>query len=190
MIDQTHAKASATTAASFKYGFDDVDDKETVDELRRNCGISGRFLTLSVMKRHDTGHGTNHAENLAEVYRKFILIDLVRMTHANSRSSKQLASDLIACIAGIVSNEPGHTAQGINECRQCLESFELLNLASWASATEVKAAHRDFAKVWHPDRFNDNDERLKRRAEEQFKRVQEAYEHLQSHRTKALKAIS
>jgi hypothetical protein len=45
----------------------------------------------------------------------------------------------------------------------------------------VKDAYRDLAKVWHPDRFGDGDTRLKKKAEEQFKRIRAAYAHLHEH---------
>lgn len=49
-----------------------------------------------------------------------------------------------------------------------------LDLEPGASAEEIKAAWRDLAQVWHPDRFGAN-ERLRRKAEESLKRINEAY---------------
>jgi hypothetical protein len=59
--------------------------------------------------------------------------------------------------------------------------YELLGLASGASAAEVKAAHRDLVKVWHPDRFA-HDQRLQEKAQEKLKEINEACELLTSGR--------
>ena len=50
------------------------------------------------------------------------------------------------------------------------------------SARELKAAHRDLAKVWHPDRFL-HDPRLRDKAQEKLKEINEAYELLSSGKT-------
>ena len=44
---------------------------------------------------------------------------------------------------------------------------------------ELKAAHRDLAKVWHPDRFL-HDPRLQEKAQEKLKEINEAYEQISS----------
>src|SRR4029079_15571064 len=44
---------------------------------------------------------------------------------------------------------------------------------------ELKAAHRDLAKVWHPDRFV-HDPRLQEKAQEKLKEINEAYDLLSS----------
>ena len=55
----------------------------------------------------------------------------------------------------------------------------LLGVAPNASAQELKAAYRDLAKVWHPDRFS-HDPRLQQKAQEKLKAVNEAYDLLTS----------
>lgn len=62
----------------------------------------------------------------------------------------------------------------IDERERCLE---LLGLKPGASAQEVKAAYRDMAKVWHPDRFA-HDPRLQEKAQNKLKEINEAYEAL------------
>jgi hypothetical protein len=56
---------------------------------------------------------------------------------------------------------------------------ELLGLKPGASAQEIKAAYRDLAKVWHPDRFS-HDPRLQQKAQDKLKEINEAYEALTS----------
>ena len=62
------------------------------------------------------------------------------------------------------------------------KAYELLGMKPGVSARELKAAHRDLAKVWHPDRFL-HDPRLRDKAQEKLKEVNEAYELLSSGKT-------
>lgn len=61
------------------------------------------------------------------------------------------------------------------------DAYRILEIAPEASAEELKSAHRDLTKVWHPDRFA-NDPAMQRRAEEKLKAINEAYETLRAHR--------
>jgi hypothetical protein len=61
-------------------------------------------------------------------------------------------------------------------------AYELLGVKPGVSSRELKAAHRDLAKVWHPDRFL-HDPRLQEKAQEKLKEINEAYELLRSGRT-------
>ena len=57
--------------------------------------------------------------------------------------------------------------------------YATLGVRSDATTEEVKQAYRDLARVWHPDRFDGGDTRLRTKAEEQFKKINDAYTHLQ-----------
>jgi hypothetical protein len=59
--------------------------------------------------------------------------------------------------------------------------YELLGLAPGATPEQLKAAHRDLVKVWHPDRFA-HDPRLQQKAQEKLKEINEAFEALTSGR--------
>ena len=61
-------------------------------------------------------------------------------------------------------------------------AYELLGVKPGVSPGELKAAHRDLAKVWHPDRFL-HDPRLQDKAQEKLKEINEAYELLSSGKT-------
>lgn len=63
-----------------------------------------------------------------------------------------------------------------DERERCLELF---GLKPGASAQEIKAAYRDLAKVWHPDRFS-HDPRLQEKAQNKLKEINEVYEALTS----------
>jgi hypothetical protein len=60
--------------------------------------------------------------------------------------------------------------------------YELLGVRPGASIQELKTAHRDMAKVWHPDRFA-HDPRLQQKAQEKLKEINEAYDQLSAART-------
>ena len=66
------------------------------------------------------------------------------------------------------------------------ECYNLLGLSPGASSAELKAAHRDLAKVWHPDRFL-HDPRLQEKAQEKLKEINEAYEQLRPGKAKRQK---
>ena len=55
------------------------------------------------------------------------------------------------------------------------KAYELLGVKPGVSPRDLKAAHRDLAKVWHPDRFL-HDPRLQEKAQEKLKEINEAYE--------------
>ena len=59
------------------------------------------------------------------------------------------------------------------------KAYELLGVKPGVSIRELKAAHRDLAKVWHPDRFT-HDPRLQEKAQEKLKEINEAYELISS----------
>ena len=58
--------------------------------------------------------------------------------------------------------------------------LSVLGLAPGASREDVKKAHRDLSKVWHPDRFA-HDQALQLKAQEQLQVINDAFEHLQTY---------
>ena len=58
-------------------------------------------------------------------------------------------------------------------------AFQTLGISEDASPQEIKQAWRDMLSVWHPDKHMGN-ERLRRKAEEQAKRINEAYDRIQT----------
>lgn len=57
------------------------------------------------------------------------------------------------------------------------ECFRILEVHPTATDDEIRTAWLELNKVWHPDRFG-NDEALRRKAEEKLKRINQAYETL------------
>ncbi len=61
------------------------------------------------------------------------------------------------------------------------DCYRLLDLDASASEEEVKRAHRDLTKVWHPDRFA-QDPSVQRKAQEKLKSINEAYDTIRAAR--------
>jgi len=57
-----------------------------------------------------------------------------------------------------------------------------LDLAPDAEPDAIRDAYTDLVKVWHPDRFSAEGPRLRRRAEEKMKRINEAYRRIRADR--------
>jgi curved DNA-binding protein CbpA len=63
------------------------------------------------------------------------------------------------------------------DIQQC---FDILELNSNADIDEAKQAYKDMVNIWHPDRFSKNP-RLKQKAEDKLKEINEAYEMIQTY---------
>lgn len=61
-------------------------------------------------------------------------------------------------------------------------SYTILEIEKSATDAEVKKAFRTMAKKYHPDKLQHMDEAYRKGAEEKFRKVQEAYEHIQKER--------
>ena len=53
--------------------------------------------------------------------------------------------------------------------------YKTLGVAENASPEEIKSAYRKLAMKWHPDRWANGTEEEKKKAEDEFKKVAEAY---------------
>ena len=58
--------------------------------------------------------------------------------------------------------------------------YKILGLSTSASEEDLKNAYRELVQVWHPDRFTHNPS-LQKRAEEQLKEINSAYEAIRKH---------
>lgn len=61
------------------------------------------------------------------------------------------------------------------------DCYRLLEVDPRATDEELRRAHLDLTKVWHPDRFG-HDLALRRKAEEKLKAINEAYETIRAGR--------
>jgi hypothetical protein len=58
--------------------------------------------------------------------------------------------------------------------------YAILDLSPGATEEEVRDAYLDLVKVWHPDRYSHESPRLRKRAEEKLRLLNEAYERIRS----------
>ena len=70
-------------------------------------------------------------------------------------------------------SNPAESRRSVNRC------YRILGLPPGAAISDIKKAYLDLAQVWHPDRFV-HDPRLQQKAQDNLKRINEAYEILQS----------
>ncbi|HMG88038.1 MAG TPA: J domain-containing protein [Terracidiphilus sp.] len=72
--------------------------------------------------------------------------------------------------------KPADTFGGL--CGRCA-ALQTLGLEPYTSPAEIEDAYRTLVKVWHPDRFQ-NDQKLRRAAEEKLKEINAAHDYLAS----------
>lgn len=70
------------------------------------------------------------------------------------------------------------------------QHFQTLEIKPGASLEEVRKAYRDQSLIWHPDRFPSNNPRLQKKAEDKMKEINEAYDILKPHLSKATESES
>lgn len=72
--------------------------------------------------------------------------------------------------------------------RSSTDWLQILGVSSEATPDEIRRAYLDLVEVWHPDRFQD--ERLRSKAQEKLKEINDAYDHLKGYRPNSRHASS
>tara|TARA_X000000950_G_scaffold279702_1_gene372898 strand:+ start:753 stop:1274 length:522 start_codon:yes stop_codon:yes gene_type:complete len=62
-----------------------------------------------------------------------------------------------------------------------MEMFTVLDLRSNATIEELKKRYFDLSKIYHPDRLNGLQDKEKKTAEREFRRIKKAYEAIKKH---------
>jgi DnaJ-domain-containing protein 1 len=81
--------------------------------------------------------------------------------------------------AQIVTERKRRQAENERGVEKIVRCINRLGLKPGASQEEVNQAYRDLVTVWHPDRFANN-LRLQKKAEENLKEINAAYETIRS----------
>ncbi len=89
----------------------------------------------------------------------------------------------IATIAGYLNiNMPDFNSIKAMFYNEVDSSYKILEIEKSASDSEVKAAYRKMVKKYHPDKLRGLGEEHIKGAEDKFRQVQKAYEHIQKER--------
>jgi DnaJ like chaperone protein len=89
----------------------------------------------------------------------------------------------IATIAGYLNiNMPDFNSIKAMFYNEVDSSYKILEIQKSASDSEVKAAYRKMVKKYHPDKLRGLGEEHIKGAEDKFRQVQKAYEHIQKER--------
>jgi len=142
----------------------------TYDQMQRTkLATQAATIYCSIVQVASLRCGNSVAANLVsnkytELLRPYILADPGNENASNSSSPGRSSSD-----------------GAVGKCPDCAKYYAVLGLNGDATEADVKQAYKDLAKVWHPDRFGENDERLRGKAEERLKEINGAYSHISKH---------
>jgi len=154
-------------------------------------------ISVEKLVTFDSQNGTHHAEDAARVFLDFATQVCVS-GDANNRESLAYVMDEYTRVLtpyfaklndypGLVDEltrkleEIGRIADELADCAECVAAYQVLGLEKGASRDEIQSAYKDFTKMFHPDRFPESDQRLRLRAESEFKKVQQAHNHIIEH---------
>lgn len=154
--------------------------------------------SVEVLSVFDQRNGTDHAGEGARVFLDFASVVRAEGDRQNQESLDFVLSEyarLLTPYFATVRDIPGleddlkrsldemrSIVDDASQCADCLAAYQVLGLKNGATRDDIQAAYRDYAKMYHPDRFPESDQRLRERAEAEFKKVQQAHTHIVEHR--------
>jgi hypothetical protein len=161
LIERQHSAVSVPVMVPLLAAYDQMQQTK--------LSTQAATIYCSIVQTASLRCGNSVAANLVankytELLRPYILPDPDNENAANSSSSGRASSD-----------------GAVGKCPDCAKYYAVLGLDGDATEADVKQAYRDLAKVWHPDRFSENDERLRCKAEERLKEINGAYSHISKH---------
>lgn len=141
-------------------------------------------LTVEALDTLDGQSGTDYAMEAARVLLDFASIICNHADRTHRESLVYVMDEYTRILTPFIQkkNSPANEDNGVTECVECLAAYRELGLERGASRNDIQAAYRDFAKMYHPDRFPESDQRLRERAEAEFKKLQQAHNHIIGHR--------
>jgi hypothetical protein len=135
---------------------------------------------VKLLALYDKVQGTELSVAAASTYCS--LVTIAADYCGNSVAVKMVVASYIELLRPyILSNirSAGDTEpQSSSKCPECAAACLVLGITGKETKAEIARAYTDLAKVWHPDRFSEKDERLRRKAGEQMREVNLAYGHL------------
>jgi hypothetical protein len=168
-----------------------------LDNARRESFEVDLPFTVTLLTGYDQVQGTRLAEKAAEAYWALVCAACEIMDSKSGVATKIVHDRYLEFFRpylpaggdGRASSEgqnhqtagPDNGTSGFGECLQCTKSYEALDVEPSASREEIKTAYRDLAKIFHSDRLQGSEERVRQKAEEKLKEINLAYEHISSH---------
>jgi DnaJ domain len=168
-----------------------------LDDARRESFKINLPFTVTLLTGYDQVQGTRLAERAAEAYWALVCAACEIMDSKSGVATKIVRDRYLEFFRpylpaggdGRASSEeqnhqtagPDNGTSGFGECLQCTKSYEALDVEPSASREEIKTAYRDLAKIFHSDRLQGSEERVRQKAEEKLKEINLAYEHISSH---------
>ena len=153
---------------------------EKTDEVKVRIPVTVKLLTM-----YDTSQKTTLAADAAVAFCSLIRAAAEKCTDSPV-AVKMVADRYIELLEPHLANGGAHSHESSSSAGTAVEPadalsrhYSTLGVRSNATPEEVKQAYRDLVKVWHPDRFDGCDTRLKQKAEEQLKAINDAYVHIQ-----------
>ena len=138
----------------------------TVQLLQTSDGLSGKHLASTAAQTY-----LQLVVATCDLYPNSLAVTAVKATYFD------LLNPLVSA-----SNAGGHAeSERLLSCEECRSSSHILGLPIKATPEAIKEAYRDVAKVWHPDRFGADDERICRKAEARMTEINQAYTQLAAH---------
>jgi hypothetical protein len=159
---------------------------------RQHSAVSIPVMVLC-LAMYDQTQRTKLSTQAATIYCSIVQVASLRC--GNSVAANLVANKYIELLKPYILPDPGDenaanssssscraSSDGaVGKCPDCAKYYAVLALDRNATEAEIKEAYRDLAKVWHPDRFGENDERLRGKADERLKEINGAYSHISKH---------
>lgn len=136
---------------------------------------------IDLLYTFDQMKGSRLSQTVGDTY--FLFLETVSSSFPDSLAVTIVKNQYASLLTPFVSDNKnnGKYTTGVNRnCLECSEYYPVLRLKPEANEDEVKTAYRDLTQIYHPDRFNGN-ERLRRTAEDEMKKVNVAYSHIVGH---------
>jgi hypothetical protein len=159
----------------------DGDDVKPSD-LGLSAESDGTFplpLTIQFLSAFDNQHGTQHTVRLAKFFLRVVSTPSVIGYSEFIAARQYVQKRYLALIEPYANNSNSNSNRS---CTKCARFYAILRLEPDASKDEIETARKNLTQIYHPDRFaGSNNEGLRRTAEEETKKVNEAYVHVMEH---------
>ncbi len=149
-------------------------DRHVIENLIRES--AGRSLDLKTI--------CNDTRRLLEYPERIMLVRMLYMVALSDRVFKQVEKERIEEIVSFLQISQLDHDHIRNEFAITVSSdyYDILEIKSSATDTEIKSAYREMVKKYHPDKVSHLGKEFAALAHEKFQKVQEAYDKISTER--------